>query len=196
MRAQNSGLPLHKILNLPLTTFLSSSSPALPLPSCSSSFPTPLPNYLSPLLPPLHTTTLPYSTSGAFCVLSSVLEQLKVEGIVDLFFCSNQNHGKTNHISCNKVWGRTESWLVCNMSACVLSPVGIVCLPLSLHFPPLFSLPFLLLPLLPFLPPSPLLPLSQAQYKFCYQAVLEFLDHYTCMKALIEQDSTLIAHKL
>jgi len=25
--------------------------------------------------------------TGTFCVLSSVLEQLKVEGIVDLFFC-------------------------------------------------------------------------------------------------------------
>jgi len=28
--------------------------------------------------------------AGTFCVLSSVLEQVKVEGIVDLLFCSSQ----------------------------------------------------------------------------------------------------------
>ena len=38
----------------------------------------------------MHICTMLYSTSvgrsGTFCVLSSILEQLKVEGIVDLFF--------------------------------------------------------------------------------------------------------------
>ena len=82
-------LPCSYLLAL-LPSSSSSSSPIPSPPSCSSSSLTPLPNYLPPLLPPLHTTTLPCSKIRAFCVLSSVVEQLKVEGIVDLFFCSSQ----------------------------------------------------------------------------------------------------------
>ena len=33
-----------------------------------------------------HTHSISIGPAGTFCVLSSVLEQLKVEGIVDLFF--------------------------------------------------------------------------------------------------------------
>ena len=39
-----------------------------------------------PPLPPHPSTSTSVGRAGTFCVLSSVLEQLKVEGIVDVFF--------------------------------------------------------------------------------------------------------------
>ena len=40
------------------------------------------------------------------------------------------------------MYGRTRSWLACSLSACLLSPVGVVCMFTTLSsFPPFFSLP-------------------------------------------------------
>ena len=74
---------------------LSSQLPHPPLPSSlslsPSSFPRSPPSLIpslipSPPLPPHPSTSTSVGRAGTFCVLSSVLEQLKVEGIVDIFF--------------------------------------------------------------------------------------------------------------
>ena len=106
---------------LPTTSssfLLPTCSPTYPVPSSSPISPPyylpppPLPSLHYPLvLPPLsplypatfllfsHPSSLllspmaqvGHAAAGTFCVLSSVLEQLKVEGIVDLIFCNSQS---------------------------------------------------------------------------------------------------------
>jgi len=108
-----SPIPLPTILLfLPPTRLLSHPSlyptPFLllipPLPSCSSSYLTPLPNYLPPLLPPLHATTLPYGASGA-CrnILCAQICAGAAEGgrhcrpvLLHQPVLVNMHHGKTN----------------------------------------------------------------------------------------------------
>jgi len=76
------------------------------------------------------------------------------------------------------------------MSACILSPVGVVRLPLSFRFLPLFSL----------LCPTPAShpPLPQEHYKtsFVIRPYWNFWTLLTIMNTLIERASTLITHKL
>ena len=107
-----SPIPLPTLLLLLAPTcLLSHPSSTLLLSHLSTLLPSfsPLPSLHYPLVPPL--LSPPYPTTflffshpsmlllfpmaqvehaGTFCVLSSVLKQLKVEGIVNLFFCSNQ----------------------------------------------------------------------------------------------------------
>ena len=97
-----TGLPIHptytdlyylpmnfKCAALGLTLLLIFSTPPSPSPPHPSTplplIPSPSPPHPSPS-PPYPSTSTSVGRAGTFCVLSSVLEQLKVEGIVDVFF--------------------------------------------------------------------------------------------------------------
>lgn len=119
----------------------------------------------------------PIGRAGAFCVLSSVLEQLKVEGVVDLFFFIHALRQQQPGLVATFVSEHppTSTSIVCG----IITHLAIANLiPRPLWRPGNVitdAIVSLIMATRPFMSPS--LP-PQEQYKFCYTSVLEFLDSF------------------